>query len=209
MANSVLVRSIAFLCLLSLSLSLHLVLAFVDRPALTVPSSGKRQGVSTKATSSSSSTAAAAATFTSEESAKSQKKASSSRYIFENYDKPIVLLGLSSSPANDEIRRLALSLSGSLAGNDPRKLKDAKDTLERSQGAGLIDSYHDDDFDDFDDDDIDSIIAQVNKEKEEEVIGIALSALGLDDEGPFVLHGEMIGEFIHDKILTLTTGDST
>lgn len=196
MTNSLLVRSIAFLCLVSLLLRPTLAF-FVARPAL---------AVSTKATSSSST---AAATSTSDsKSSKSRKDAtssSSSRYIFENYDKPIVLIGLSSSPENDEIRRLALSLSGSLAGNDSRRLKDAKDTLERSQGAGLIDGHHDDD-DDFDDDDIDRIIDQLNKEKEEEVIGIALSALGLDDDGPFVLDGEMIGEFIHDKTLTLTTG---
>jgi hypothetical protein len=151
--------------------------------------------VSTQATSSSS---AAAATSTSK-SSKSQKDASSSsRYIFENYNKPIVLLGLSSSPENDELRRLALSLSGSLVGDDTRKLKDAKDTLERSQGAGMIDNYHDNDFDDeFDeDDDIDSIIAQIAKEKNEEIVGIALSAIGVDDEGPFVLDGEMIGMII-------------
>jgi hypothetical protein len=160
--------------------------------------------VSTQATSSSST---AAATSTSK-SSKSQKDASScSRYIFENYNKPIVLLGLSSSPENDELRRLALSLSGALVGDDTRKLKDAKDNLERSQGAGMIDNYHDNDFDnDFDEDDIDSIIAQIAKEKNEEIVGIALSAIGVDDEGPFVLDGEMIGEFIHDNILTLTTG---
>ena len=182
MANSVLVRSIAFLCLLSLLLRPTSAF-FVARPAL---------AVSTKATSSSSTAAATSTSSKSRKDATPSSSSSSSRYIFENYDKPIVLIGLSSSPENDEIRRLALSLSGSLAGNDSRKLKDAKDALERSQGAGLIDSHRDDD-DDFDDDDVDRIIAQVNKEKVEEVIGIALSALGLDDEGPFVLDGEMIG----------------
>eukprot|EP00804_Cyclotella_cryptica_P011537 CCRYP_019891-RA/>CCRYP_019891-RA protein AED:0.06 eAED:0.06 QI:639/1/1/1/1/1/2/129/730 len=36
--------------------------------------------------------------------------------------------------------------------------------------------------------------------------GISLSALGLDDDGPFVLDSSLIGDLVRDKTLTLTSG---
>ncbi len=61
------------------------------------------------------------------------------------HDKPVILIGLSSSPGNDELTRLAIMLSGALAGNDPLRLRGAIDELERSQEAGLVGEEGDDD----------------------------------------------------------------
>jgi pentafunctional AROM polypeptide len=126
--------------------------------------------------------------------------APAARYRYENYDKPIVLMGLSSSPRNDELRRLAISLSGSLVGNDPARLRSAMDALGRSQGAGMLG--------DDDDDDDDRAVGGggAGDECGEVVAGIALSALGLDDEGPFVLDPGLIGELVRGGIMSLSTG---
>ena len=69
-----------------------------------------------------------------------EKTAKQKHHHYENYDKPVVLIGLSSSPWNDELTRLAVILSGALAGNDPRRLRGAMDELEHSQeaGSGLV-----------------------------------------------------------------------
>jgi len=106
-------------------------------------------------------------------------------YRYDNYDKPIVLIGSSSSPEANEIERLALSLSGALVGNNSKRLASTLDNLQRSQGAGLLNE----------DDDTDKNVA-----------GIALSAVGLDDEGPFMLDAGLIGELIRKKTLSLTSG---
>ncbi|KAL3769371.1 hypothetical protein ACHAW5_010490 [Stephanodiscus triporus] len=118
-----------------------------------------------------------------------------------DYDRPIVLLGLSSSPRNDELRRLAISLSGSLAGDDPRRLRDAMDALGRSQGAGML---GDDDDDENDENGGGGGIGVVGDDGE--VAGIALSAVGVDDEGPFVLDAGLIGDLVRDGTMSLATG---
>lgn len=60
------------------------------------------------------------------------KKAS---YHFENYDKPIVLLG---SSQNDELSRLAASLSGALTGNNAKVIGATLDVLKGGAGAALL-----------------------------------------------------------------------
>ena len=143
---------------------------------------------------------------------KKPKKASSSpttvHYLFENYNKPIVLLGLSSSPANNELQRLALSLSGALVGNNPMKMQDTLERLQRSQGAALLgDDDDDDDDDETSNRNIPSSSTSSGGGNSAPVVtGISLSTIGLDDEGPFVLDAELIRDFIRDKTLSLTTG---
>jgi len=117
-----------------------------------------------------------------------------SSFKFHNYNKPIVLLGLSSSGGN-ELQRLALSLSASLVGNNPQKMQSTLEKLERSQGALLVAE---------DDDDEDNLAESEKNDKQ--VAGISLSAVGLDDEGPFVLDAGLIGELIREKTLSLTSG---
>ncbi|KAL9185549.1 hypothetical protein ACHAXT_003326 [Thalassiosira profunda] len=119
------------------------------------------------------------------------KAATKAEHKFANYDKPIVLLGLSSSPQSNELQRLALSLSGALAGNDAKRMQTTLETLERSQGAGLVGDEGEDTSGD---------------KPEQEVAGISLSALGLDEEGPFVLDAELIRDLIRKKTLSLTSG---
>jgi hypothetical protein len=127
------------------------------------------------------------------------------KYLFENYNKPIVLLGLSSSPTNNELQRLALSLSGALVGNNAKKLQDTLDLLQRSQGVGLL---GDDDNDDDDDDMSNNSNNHPSSSSDDNpaVTGISLSTIGLDDEGPFVLDAELIRDLIREKTLSLTTG---
>jgi shikimate-5-dehydrogenase/3-dehydroquinate dehydratase type I len=117
-----------------------------------------------------------------------------SSFKFDNYNKPIVLLGLSSG--GNELQRLALSLSASLVGNNPQKMQSTLEKLERSQGALLVAE---------DDDDEDDNVAESTK-SDEQVAGISLSAVGLDEEGPFVLDAGLIGELIREKTLSLTSG---
>jgi pentafunctional AROM polypeptide len=106
-------------------------------------------------------------------------------YQFEGYNKPIVLIGSSSSEGN-ELHRLALSLSGSLVDHNEKILSNTLDRLERSQGAILLG---------------DEDGASSNNE------GIALSAIVLDDEdGPFVLESSIIGDLVRDETLSLTSG---
>ena len=127
-------------------------------------------------------------------SAATQNKSSSSSsttYQYTNYNKPIVLIGSSSSPKNNELQRLALSLSNSLVGNNTQKLKSTLNVLERSQAGGLL----------GDDDE-----QQQPSKQGEAVSGISLSALGLDNEGPFVLDSSLIRELISQRILSLTSG---
>ena len=116
-----------------------------------------------------------------------------SSFKFDNYNKPIVLLGLSSG--GNELQRLALSLSASLVGNNPKKMQSALDKLERSQGALLV----------AEDDDEEDNVAE-SKASNDQVAGISLSAVGLDEEGPFVLDAGLIGELIREKTLSLTSG---
>jgi hypothetical protein len=129
------------------------------------------------------------------------------KYLFENYNKPIVLLGVSSSPTNNELQRLALSLSGALVGNNAKKLQATLDLLQRSQGVGLL---GDDDDDDDDDDDTSNQSSNNHPSSSSNgtptVTGISLSTIGLDDEGPFVLDAELIRDLIREKTLSLTTG---
>jgi pentafunctional AROM polypeptide len=117
-----------------------------------------------------------------------------STFKFDNYNKPIVLLGLSSG--GNELQRLALSLSASLVGNNPKKLQNTLDKLERSQGALLVCEGDDDESD----------IAETETSAGQQVAGISLSAVGLDEEGPFVLDAGLIGELIREKTLSLTSG---
>mmetsp|Transcript_23706 Transcript_23706/g.47383 ORF Transcript_23706/g.47383 Transcript_23706/m.47383 type:complete len:963 (-) Transcript_23706:27-2915(-) len=140
------------------------------------------------------------------------------KYKFQNYDKPIILMGLSSTNGN-ELERLALSLSGALVGNQPKKLEKMVENLERSQGAGLL-GGGDDDFFDGDDDDIEAMIQNIKNGKTAKgeeipntdqvqpkvVAGISLSALGLDAEGPFVLDASLIRDLIRQKTLSLKSG---
>lgn len=56
-------------------------------------------------------------------------------YHYEGYDKPIVLLG---SSANDELSRLAVSLSGALAGNNAKVIGATLDSLRGGKGSSLV-----------------------------------------------------------------------
>ena len=130
--------------------------------------------------------------------AKKSSKANSNNYkLFANYNKPIVLIGSSSSPENNELQRLALSLSGALVGNNSQQMASTLDNLERSQGAGLV-------SDDDGDDDNDKV--QQQQQPAPPVAGISLSAIGLDEEGPFVLDADLIRDLIKKQTLTLTSG---
>ena len=120
-----------------------------------------------------------------------------SSFKFDNYNKPIVLLGLSSNGGN-ELQRLALSLSASLVGNNPQTMQSNLDKLQRSQGALLAGDVDDDDDDDDDD--------ETKTSDQQTVAGISLSAVGLDEDGPFVLDASLIGELIREKTLSLTSG---
>mmetsp|Transcript_14274 Transcript_14274/g.29129 ORF Transcript_14274/g.29129 Transcript_14274/m.29129 type:complete len:887 (+) Transcript_14274:132-2792(+) len=122
----------------------------------------------------------------------SSKKSS---FKFDNYDKPIVLLGLSSE--GNELQRLALSLSASLVGNNPQTMQSTLDKLERSQGALLVAEDEEED---------DAAESKASDEQQQQVAGISLSAVGLDEEGPFVLDAGLIGELIREKTLSLTSG---
>jgi len=77
-----------------------------------------------------------------------------------------------------EMKRLALSLSGSLAKN-PDALAATAARLSTSQAGGLLD------------DDDDDTAAGTSTPK---VAGIALEALGLDEEGPFVLDAALVNQ---------------
>ena len=141
-----------------------------------------------------------------------KKKASGSpsspttvKYLFENYNKPIVLLGLSSSPTNNELQRLAISLSGALVGNNAKKLQATLDLLQRSQGVGLL-GDDDDDHDDMSNNSNNHPSSSSSSDGNPTVTGISLSTIGLDDEGPFVLDAELIRDLIREKTLSLTTG---
>ncbi|KAL7479546.1 hypothetical protein ACHAW6_005275 [Cyclotella cf. meneghiniana] len=112
-------------------------------------------------------------------------------FKYEGYDKPIVLIGASSSPEANELQRLALSLSGALAGNQSKKLQSTVEKLERSQGAGLLSEQEED---------------ASNVSSMQNLAGISLSALGLDDDGPFVLDSSLIGDLVRERTLTLTSG---
>ena len=106
--------------------------------------------------------------------------------MFDSYDKPIVLIGLSSSPANDELGRLASSLSRSLAGDSDGRAKAVRDAIGRSAGAALLG------------DDAGGGGGGG---------GIALSAVGSDDEyGPYVLDPDLAGQLVRDGTLGLGTG---
>lgn len=143
---------------------------------------------------------------TTQKKAKKTAKAKKAKsYKYSNYDKPIVLLGLSSSPQSNEIQRLALSLSSALLGNNVKLIEGTLDKLERSQGAGLVPMDDDDDEAVQRVDDEAEGNAQQQKQKEE-VAGISLSAIGLDDEGPFVLDADLIRDLIHKRTLSLTSG---
>ena len=109
-----------------------------------------------------------------------------SSFKFDNYNKPIVLLGLSSNGGN-ELQRLALSLSASLVGNNPQTMQSNLDKLQRSQGALLAGDVDDDD--------------ETKTSDQQTVAGISLSAVGLDEDGPFVLDAGLIGELIREKTL--------
>ena len=86
-------------------------------------------------------------------------RTSLSSHAFDSYDRPVVLIGLSSSPESDELGRLASSLSRSLAGDSEARVGAARDAVGRSVGAALLGDGDDD--------------------------GVALSAVGVDDEyGP-------------------------
>eukprot|EP00984_Skeletonema_dohrnii_P038672 scaffold42202_cov233-Skeletonema_dohrnii-CCMP3373.AAC.1 len=76
------------------------------------------------------------------------------------------------------------------------------DKLERSQGALLV---AEDDDDDNEDDAAESK-ASDEQQQQQQVAGISLSAVGLDEEGPFVLDAGLIGELIREKTLSLTSG---
>jgi len=135
--------------------------------------------------------------------AKSAKSSSDDdAHQYDNYDKPIVLIGLSSSPQNNELQRLALSLSGAMVGNNAQKMASTLEILERSQGVGLLG----DDDDDDDDDATRNNASASSTTGREAVSGISLSALGLDSEGPFVLDAALIRELVREKTLTLTSG---
>ncbi|KAL7469857.1 hypothetical protein ACHAXS_010127 [Conticribra weissflogii] len=139
-------------------------------------------------------------------------------YKFQNYDKPIILMGLSSTNGN-ELERLAVYLSGALVGNQPKKLEKLVENLERSQGAGLL-GGGDDDFFDGDDEDIEEMIQNIkngktakgeeipksDEDQRKVIAGISLSALGLDAEGPFVLDASLIRDLIRQKTLSLKSG---
>lgn len=103
---------------------------------------------------------------------------------FDGYEGPIVLIGSSSSPEADEIRRLALSLSGSLAGGNPDRQR------ERRPGVDLLG------------DDLD----HRGGSNDENLAGIPLSAVGMNEEGPFVLDAGVIGESIRKGTLSLASG---
>ena len=111
-------------------------------------------------------------------------------YHYDGYDKPVVLLGLSSSPQADELGALARSLSGALAGHNPSRLRSARDGVGRSLGAALLGDDEDED-----------------EEGDDDVAGLALSAVSLDpEEGPFVFDAAVLGELIREKTLTLASG---
>lgn len=136
-------------------------------------------------------------------SSSSSSQPSTVKYLFENYNKPIVLLGLSSSPSNNELQRLALSLSGALlAVGGAKKVQDTLEGLQRSQGAIFLGE------DDDDDNTSSNSSSQPSSDRSSSttVTGISLSTIGLDDEGPFVFDAELIRDLIREKTLTLTTG---
>jgi len=128
----------------------------------------------------------------------------SSTYKYTNYNKPIVLIGLSSSPQNNELQSLALSLSTSLVGNNSKMMGDILNKLERSQAGGLLND--DDDDDSSGSESVNSSDKQTSKKEQQQVSGISLSAIGLDTEGPFVLDSTLIRELITQQTLTLTSG---
>jgi len=98
---------------------------------------GRRRAPFLSSSLAASSSASSAAEFSTKESA----------HRYDGYDRPIVLLGLSSSPRNNELQRLALSLSGALVGNNPKRLQSTLEILERSQGAGLLGEEDDEGID--------------------------------------------------------------
>ena len=55
------------------------------------------------------------------------------------------------------------------------------------------------------DDDADNAV-ESKASDEQQVAGISLSAVGLDEEGPFVLDAGLIGDLIREKTLSLTSG---
>eukprot|EP01082_Thalassiosira_pseudonana_P002877 g2672.t1 g2672 contig12:582655-585354(+) len=122
--------------------------------------------------------------------ASSTKQSKRGGFKYEGYNKPIVLIGASSEKGN-ELQRLSLSLSGALVGHQSQRLQSTLEKLERSQGAGLL----------AEDDDT------IQKQQQDEAVaGISLSAVGLDEEGPFVLDSALIQDLIREKTLSLTSG---